>query len=383
MVLIPTIFFSVGLLFYGWIKYFSPQHKIDFSTTESMQTTCESLMQTKLTSLLNDEEKVALVICRAIELTKDTLFLVKKADKDKVFSNEELLIKTINDQIQKSLSHIKTSRKILQTVYLREPVFTVYPGNWAVDLDGNGETTLFERYFFWIPRHGEEIPSRFASGLDRESYYQRYFANTKIKIDQSDVYWALAYCHFAEGILNLASAYDGTLFAFTLKESQKVMIAYEHFLDALGYSKKLRESLQQEKDDEQEWIPNGKQQDTAFPITMDEQLFQTWGILLDEIEELLMGKTLLGGAILSKEGGMVRKLSPCSLEEGINVYELFKQPLDFSKENIYSRCKVPSEKIPFSKMGQTLTEVYQRNSREQVDQWDNELSILRYLYWIN
>ena len=186
-------------------------------------------------------------------------------------------------------------------------------------------------------------------------------------------------------ILNTALGYDlrmkSIIPIITLKDPKRVNQAYQHALEAVAYSKKMRASIQKETSDELEWIPNPRQKNTAFPITMDEELFQTWGFILEDLESLLEGKALWGGAIEAKNGQYKRALlgNFCPADQGINVKELFNKPLDFAKEDLTARCQKVTEQLPLSRLTKTLSAVYERNLNSEVDEFD----LMRYLYWVN
>lgn len=360
---------------------------IDFSSSESMLNTCSHILQASADSLKDDDSKLAFSICDSIEMTKRVWNLIEGQRDWRGSSGPESLSK-LRGELSYLLGEIKKNRKMLQSVKLSSPAMTIYPGNWSIDFNGDGEITPFERYFFWVPKRGVYLP-RSPRGAD---IYETYYENTKINIDESDINWAIAYCHIGEAVLNILLSYDqvfvnGHNNILLVDEKRMRNEAYPSALNAIKYSKKLRESLLNERDDSWEWIPNADQKNTVFPITMNKQLFETWGDILNHLEALLQGRTLWGGQFYSSDTKDLINLTfdLCSPREGINIKNLFENPIENFEDPMAmkSRCLKPSKDLPMSSMYQTLSEVFLRNSTKGADGIFNELSIARYIYWIN
>jgi len=154
----------------------------------------------------------------------------------------------------------------------------------------------------------------------------------------------------------------------------------------IAYSKRLRESLAAETDDDAEWIPNPRQANTAFPLVMDAQTFVTWGELLAHLELLAAGKTLLGGA--TGGGGLpVRDLAGgmCPPGQGINVRQLFIEPVGqpLERSEWRARCRRPDAKLPLTGLAQLIQQSLERNAGRGPQDISGEWMILRHIYWVN
>jgi hypothetical protein len=365
------------------------QH-FDFSSTTGMQTTCQRFSM-KSAQPTSDDDKIATVVCDGVQLVTQVATwahtrLAKVSLNDKQEGNT--LVKDIKAELSFVLQRLQTARTRLQTVRLAQSTFAIEPGNWEIDLDGDGSITNFERYFFWIPQ--QDAPRATWSGTRTADYYNAHFVKPVIKIDQSDLLWAIAYCHFAEAALHLLLSYDFDQQTFGLIVADKKRIrteAYSHALAGLDYSQRLRQSLLQEHDDEMEWIPNSAQRNTVFPLPIDEQTFTTWGIILDYLVELFRGKALLGGEVRDAQAGVGRMFGEdvCPPNQGINIKTLFTQPFEHlaSLEELKQRCQSPTKALPLSGLYKTLSEVVARNSDRRQEGMSGEWMVLRHLYWVN
>jgi len=215
-----------------------------------------------------------------------------------------------------------------------------------------------------------------------------------IRVDRSDVYWAIAYCNFAEAALNLVLAYDVRNppgeFRVQLRDAERVRgAAYRNLQQGLQYSRRLRESLVQETDDDAEWIPSPKQVNTSFPLVMDAGTFATWGELLRHLDLIAAGKTLLGGAVGDGRNGrlIVRDLSAglCGPGEGLNLRQLFLQPIREPLELAQwrTRCVKASAEVPYSGLARLVNDSLARNAARGPQDFSGEWMLLRHLYWVN
>ena len=360
------------------------QPAIDFTTTAGLEQTCRRYGSVQPRSLGDDAAKVAFAICGGVELLR----MGARAMRDAQLSGlqGEGAIERIRALLEDALARIVTARTVLETVKGPGPYMRIEPGAWAIDLDGDGIVSPQERYFFWVPRRGESLA---LAAANVEDYYRGRFVPPVIRVDRSDVYWAIAYCHFAEAALNLLLAYDISLAPqrVELRDPERIRVrAYRGLLQGIAYSKRLRESLAAETDDDAEWIPNPRQANTAFPLVMDAQTFVTWGELLAHLELLAAGKTLLGGA--TGGGGLpVRDLAGgmCPPGQGINVRELFidpvRQPLE--RNEWRARCRRPDAKLPLTGLAQLIQQSLERNAGRGPQDISGEWMILRHIYWVN
>jgi hypothetical protein len=230
--------------------------------------------------------------------------------------------------------------------------------------------------FFWIP--SAAAPDHYIAPV--------------VKLDQSDVLWAIAYCHFAEGLLHLVLSYDVKIgpttgmLAVSLRDRERIATqALPSLIAGIKASKALRESLLAETDDDLEWIPNPRQKQTSFPLPMDKQTFDTWGKILDQLDDLLAGRTLLGGAPLGDERLLADVLfTLCPEREGLNVRDLLLAPVAVptSRSEWQQRCVKGSKQVPLSPLHRTLRAVLERHQDHEGDTVD-EWMLRRLLYWVN
>lgn len=225
-------------------------------------------------------------------------------------------------------------------------------------------------------------------------HYRTYFTSPVVKIDRSDIDWAIAYAYFAEAIIYLALSYDvaydiqnPSSFKLLLSDRERIRTTvYERLLAGVRHLKAVRKALLSETDDRLEWIPNPKQKKTSFPLVMDEQTFDTWGKLLEYVDELLAGKVLLGGRVSHAERPVLQDLTfgICDENEGLNLKDLFDRPIKdpLDSREWKSRCRRANNGLRFSGIRNLLAEVIARN-RDGPERQSGEWTIVRYLYWVN
>ncbi len=373
---------------------------IDFSSTPAMQATCGELRPRPAATLRTDDEKVAYVICSGIDLLTDTARWARGMSKRMESSNPQErdrgFVQGIRIKLEEILVKLTAARQILTTVRATKPLFVIQPGEWEIDIDGDGTITPFEKHFFWVAKRGDNQIAAFSGINSPNEYYERQFIKPVIKLDQSDVYWAAAYLNFAEAALNLVLSYNVDLAGkdvVVLNDEKRVaMRAYPRLLEGIATSRRLRESLLKETDNDREWIPNPKQTQTSFPLVLDAQSFATWGQLLEHMDALFRGRTLLGGAPAASRPGEAQAwrsrdltMGLCAPGEGINVRDLFlrplRRPLDAGERA--ARCVKPTAAVPFTGLGKLIEDSLRRNAGRTPDNPTGEWMVLRHLYWVN
>jgi hypothetical protein len=368
---------------------------IDFSSNAGREQTCRRYLAMDAKRLTRDEDRAAWSICGFVELVRDTASWARTRQMvDRASQQQNDAVPAIRAKLEEVLARIDELGRPLEAIRGGKALFTVRPGEWVIDWDGDGKVTPFERYLLWVPRR--EVAnfideSRFSAA---EAYYEKQFLSPTIKVDQADVHWALAYLHFGRAAAHLVLSYDiqlGSEPRITLKDAGRVRTrAYRHLLEGVRHSSVLRAALLKETDDEDEWIPNPKQQRTSFPLLMDPQTFTTWGLLLGHLEKLFRGQTLLGGTVQQQPGGpqTVRDLTMgiCKPGEGINVRDLFQNPLPelFSRNRLglAERCVRPTAAVPFSGLAAMVAESVRRNAGAPGG-FSGEAMILRHFMWVN
>jgi len=379
-----------------------PSHSatIEFSSTAGMQSTCAGLRPRTAAALRTDDEKVAYVICSGIDLLTDTgrwaRGMSKRMEGANALERDRGFVQSMRIKLEEILGRLTAARQILTTVRASKPLFVIQPGEWELDLDGDGTITPFEKHFFWVAKRGDNQIAAFSGINSPTEYYQRQFIKPVIKLDQSDVYWATAYLNFAEAALNLLLSYNidlaGKVDVVLNDEKRIAFRAYPRLLEGIATSRRLRESLLKETDNDREWIPNPRQTQTTFPLVLDAQSFATWGQLLEHMDALFCGKTLLGGAPAASGPGEAQPwrsrdltMGLCAPGEGINVRDLFlrplRRPLDATERA--ARCVKPTAGVPFTGLGKLIEDSLRRNAGRTPDNPTGEWMVLRHLYWVN
>lgn len=192
-----------------------------------------------------------------------------------------------------------------------------------------------------------------------------------IAFDDADVLWLRGYCHVMAAFGETVLAYDWkdqfertahlfypnveTPYAFLLKEpptenifsAQSILdgialihtINYEctepvrmktaltHLEGVIDLSRKSWKLINQETDDDEEWLPNINQKSVVMGIPVSREMQMGWSLFLDEMEAILQGKKLAPfwrGVPLQPNAAL-----PVNREYGINVRKLFTEPRRF------------------------------------------------------
>lgn len=364
---------------------------IDFATPAGPDRTCPKYRGLEPAKLRSDADRAAFAICNTIDLVREALSRFRSYQQQGE-RNDNALVSDLRSRLERVNERIRASRVALEGIRGPGPYFTARPGDWAIDWDGDGAISTFEKYLLWVPKRGVNAfrpEHRFQSPVE---YYETQFMSPRIKVDRADAYWAAAYLQFAETLLNTVLAYEVDLsqggFQVRLRDPARIAKrAHQNLLGGLRASALLRQSLLKETDDDDEWIPSPKQVRTSFPLLMDAQTFATWGELLGHMEKLFRGDTLLGGTVESQEFRNVRDLSGgvCPPGQGIDVYSLFADPIrePTGPDVLKSRCAVPTAKRPMTGLGAMIAASLKRNAGRTPDSFSGEWMILRHFYWVN
>lgn len=224
---------------------------------------------------------------------------------------------------------------MLETIELRSARdgLSIAPAAWVRDLDGDGTVGIAERYFFAIPARSD---GALASGMPsgEEEYYEReYNLKATIRLDQTDIYWALAYHDFAEALVETVLAYDyrrdeNPLRQIRLVDADGMRRAQARFAAGLRTSERMRVAALGETDDDHEWLPNPRQADTVFPVPLDATDFRIWEEMLTHLLPLVEGRTLL-----PLSAGVARDLNTASLVcpagQGLDIAAFWREPPEY------------------------------------------------------
>ena len=120
------------------------------------------------------------------------------------------------------------------------------------------------------------------------------------RLDHGDVLWARTYVMFQRALINFALKYDwrnlreierrGSL-TFEVIDASRGPRAHRLILRGLQLSDRARAAYLAEVDDRREWLPNPRQKQSPFPLPVDAALYDTWAKVVDDVRQLLMGRT--------------------------------------------------------------------------------------------
>lgn len=359
---------------------------IDFTSNAGLEATCATLAGANPASLRRDDEKVAYAICTGVALAKDVATWWRQNQHGMNLQRGGQA--EARAALEKHLVTIARVRTVLEGVKSPGPYFVIEPGTWEVDFNGDGEVSMGERHFFWTPRRG--VPMRPMDVARSAAEMEAMYVSPVVRLDRSDILWATAYCNFVEAALHLVLAYDfgDGLERITLRDAERIRThAHRRLAEGIRVSMRLRRALLDEKDDDREWIANPRQKSTAFPLVMDGQTFATWGRLLDELQRLVAGQSLLGGRVDAggMRGATDLTMGFCPPGQGIDVRGLFQKPLKrpLETEELKARCVAPTPAVPMSGLAALASESFKRNAARSPGEESGEWQVLRHLYWVN
>jgi len=364
-------------------------HAEDITLTSSLgfSRTCTSQLQQKETQKRSDAQAIAWVVCRDTDLARNLITWATQGFKR--IQSENLSIETIVAEVGKKIDevigHMGQTRRVLAKLQLHQSIaLRVSPSQWQIDLNGDGEISVWEKYFFAIPERNSSS-LHFGMPHENESYYQQHYqADAQIDVDQSDVLWALAYHQFIEGLLVNIRAFEVHPSDWSVSLERPVLLATAHRLigDGFATSERMRHTVLTETDDSNEWIANPNQKNSVFPLALDADDFQTWRAAMSEAQATWQGNHLLP---TSRNGrGILAQIAPlCAENQGLNIAQLYLKPppkgfrisLSSALPDFGKACKTVTKAQPLSRM----EEIVQRGkSADAIG-----MKSLRYLYWIN
>ena len=359
---------------------------VDLASTEGYRQTCAGLPKVPA-ALKNDEERIAFVVCRDTALVRQivTWGVQGMARMSQERPAKEAIMAEIRKEIDYAREEIGLTRNLLERIDLgRRKSLRLVPSEWQTDLDGDGRIAVWEKYFYAVPRRGLH-PFRFGRPSDDLSYYLRdYNLDATIRVDQSDVLWALAYHQFIEGLLTNVRAFELDFDRLQLILARPELLKQAHGLINRGFltSERMRRSVLAESGDDQEWIANPRQTDTVFPVPLDQADFALWGELLKELTALWQGRHLL--PVTRGNRGLLAEFAPlCPEGSGLNLAQLYLKPPPAGTEFGLGRdaklsanhCQRISAQRPLTHLPE-MAEKAQRSG-------SGDLRFLRYLYWTN
>ena len=192
-----------------------------------------------------------------------------------------------------------------------------------------------------------------------------------IAFDDADVLWLRGYCHVMSAFGEVVLAYDwkdqfertahlfypdvDTPYSFLLverpaadnlnsmsivdaiamihsinyecTEPARMKTALTHLEQVIDLSRKSWSLINQEKDDDEEWLPNQNQKSVVMGMRVTREMQGGWTLFLDEMEAILQGKKLapFWRGVKVQPGFAM----PINRELGINVRKIFTEPRRF------------------------------------------------------
>lgn len=236
----------------------------------------------------------------------------------------------------KLLKDLQEAEQTLSQVKSDDVKLRLHFGIIRLDLNGDGKTTEEELLVKIYARFNQQL--RFQRWDDKQNGTMIEAAKKfAIAFDKADVYWLQGYCNLLMAFDQFYLAHDwkdsfertGHLFFPKKKESfpflkktkgkQSIwneefladIIAFVHLLGVDVVEKKRLasvvthlekviqlsrlnfKSLQAEKDDSEEWIPNSSQTGVMPGVRVTQKMIDDWHVFLDEFELILDGKKLI------------------------------------------------------------------------------------------
>ncbi len=197
---------------------------------------------------------------------------------------------------------------------------------WEVDWNRDGRIDQRDRQLLQIERdaHGELLPPD--DPRRRPTF----------RFDQADVYWLAAMVDFQRAALATVSGYDlrdgeglltghsGTV-TLKVRDANELKRARTLILAGLDQARRCRAAVLAETDDDREWLPNPRQKSHAMPLEVDDELFDTWKGVLDDVQATLESREGLPVAEMAQLGHHQWATPP---QGSIDLGRFFSEPHD-------------------------------------------------------
>lgn len=353
----------------------------DFTSGRGMQETCENFGKQDAKRLRGDAEKTAYVVCRDIALVQRVAGFAHRRFEHSGMPAQSMddTVKAVVGLLDEMARDLKTTRQVLETIRVDKPVLRLAPARWQVDLNGDGRIEAWERYFFAPPSRNASATSNFSLGYDA-AYYATHTSDAFVSVDQADLQWLLAYHNFLEGTLDYVLSYRIDLRTGNLADmivltdrDRASKASFARIQAGWTASRATLLALKRETDDHEEWIPNPSQKNSSFPLALGYRSFAAWEAVLDEVDALLAGKTLLELPRGSVAAG-------CRPGEGIDLRHLMLNPAlrPLADGSLRAACRRIDPARPASRLTAMAAEA-SATFRAAGGDW----ALARYLYWIN
>ena len=364
----------------------SAPRPMDMTTTAGFNATCAA-MPRQTWFIRRDDERVAWAICHDVDLLRRAITWVTHdlrtlADRK---TTEARLKAEVERRIDGLRTELRRSREQLERVRQQPGVLLrIAPGQWQIDLDGDGRISTWEAHFFAIPNRSTDEASPSMPSDDPDHYRQQTQLDAVIGVDASDVLWALSYHQFIEGLLANVRAFDVDIDRMRITLARPALLREAHRLIGQGLttSEQLRESVLAETDDDQEWLGNPAQRSSRFPVPLEAADFATWGEVVQQMQALWQGRHLL--PTTRGQRGLLAEMAPlCEPGQGLDLSRLYLEPapkgtqatLEALRALGQRACRPVDAAHPLSELPAWM----ERTRSGQA----NGMQLLRYLYWVN
>lgn len=364
----------------------------DLASSADFNRNCASVTP-NARELKNNKERQTFVICRDVKLVKNIVTFFTTGLK-KIESNDkpgaDLINAILREQLTLVRNELRTVREVLeQTKLKKEEGLLLAPAQWHLDLDGDGKIKIWESFFFAIPKQSPQS-FHFRMPSDSPDYYvNEYQLDAKIRVDQSDILWALSYHYFAESLMEILLSYQLKNSSFNresieLYDPEGMQRAGQLLTKGFQTSEAMRVSVLAEKTDDFEWISNPTQKQSVFPMRLDAQDFEIWGAVLKHVIPLFQGETLLV-AEKNSAGVLAAIAKICPANTGLSIPAFFKNPPRYPMDLMNSQfdlshmCQPVDKKFPASGL-LSLIEKYGNNALQNNGA---AMGYLRQLLWVN
>ncbi len=353
----------------------------DFTSDRGMQKTCDTFGKLPAKNVRGSAEKIAFVICRDIGLVQRVAsFAHRRFERNGMPSQPlETTVNEVMGLLDEMARELKTTRQVLETIHIDKAALRLAPARWQIDLNGDGRIELWERHFFAPPSRNAQATPNFSLS-DDAAYYAGNTSDAFISVDQADVQWLLAYHNFLEGMLDNVLSYR---IDFKAKTTEDMITLTDRERAAKTSPARIRAGwaasratlleLKRETDNHEEWIPNPWQTNSSFPLKLGASTFAAWEAVLDEVDALLAGKTLLAMPGASSS-------AICQPGAGLDLGHLMMNPVPrpLAAGSLRASCRPINRAHPVSRLP-AMGEEARAAFRAAGGDW----AMARYLYWIN
>lgn len=357
---------------------------LDMSTTAGFAKTCQQLPR-EARRLKSDDERIAWAICRDTDQTRRLITWATQGFARAQRMPLPQVVAEVERKIDETRREMAQTRQVLARINLGERhSLQIAPGQWQIDLNGDGRLEVWEKYFFALPKRGLSHASWGMPRNDEVHIQNNYQPSAKITTDQADVLWALSYHQFIEGLLTHVRAFDLDTQRWHLTVARPALLAQAHKLIGQGLetSDRMRHAVLAETDDKQEWIANPQQRHSVFPLVLDAEDFSTWREVMAEARATWQGEHLLPASRNAR--GLLGQMAPlCAEGQGLNVKQLYLKPPAKGTRigssgplpDVGQACQTVSASKPVSR----LAEMAEQAARSEAV----GTKTLRHLYWVN